>query len=83
MVHKKCKCKKRGRKRKVGRPLGSKNKKGKKKTGKKKTGKGLGSLAVMGAKTFGPPIVAGLLSELILKKLKKGKGKNGGGLRLL
>jgi len=78
MVKRKCKCKKRGRKRKVGRPKGSKNKKG-----RKKTGKGLGSLAVMGAKTFGPPIIAGLLNELILKKLKKGKGKNGGGLRLL
>eukprot|EP00942_MAST-04A_sp_MAST-4A-sp1_P009911 g9911.t1 len=66
----------RGRKRKVGRPLGSKNKKG-----RKKTGKGLGSLAIKGAKTFGPPIVAGLLSELILKNLKKGKGSFGRGLQ--
>ena len=35
MVKRKCKCKKRGRKRKVGRPKGSKNKKGRKKTASK------------------------------------------------
>ena len=78
MVKRKCKCKKRGRKRKVGRPKGSKNKKW-----RRKTGKGIGALALMGAKTFGPAIAAGLVNELILKKLKKGRGKNGGGLRLL
>ena len=58
MAHKKCKCKKRGRKRKRGRPKGSKNKKGRKKGG------ALGALALAGAKAIGPSIVAGLVLGL-------------------
>ena len=77
MVHKKCKCKKRGPKRGRGRPKGSKNKKG-----RKKTGGALPALAVMGAKAVAPLVMKALVNEA-LKKMKRGRGKNGGGLRLL
>ena len=78
MAKKKCACKKRGRRRKPGRPKGSKNKKGRK--GRKKGGSVAG-LAMGAAKTLGPAIVSAIISDMVLKRLKK--GKNGGGLRLL
>ena len=79
MAKKKCACKKRGRRRKPGRPKGSKNKKGRK--GRKKGGSVAG-LAMGAVKTLGPAIASALISDLVLKQLKK-RGKNGGGLRLL
>ena len=77
MVKRKCKCKKRGRRRKVGRPKGSKNKKG-----RKKTGGALPALAVMGAKALAPMAIKFIAQEVI-KKARKGRGSFGRGLRLL
>ena len=40
----------------------------------KQRGKGIGKLAITGLKTLGPAIAAGLVSDLVVNKLIKGKG---------
>ena len=40
----------------------------------KQRGKGIGKLAITGMKTLGPAIAAGLVSDLVVSKLIKGKG---------